>query len=328
MIRYSAIDLFKFFFLFLLITNVTTSASQASSCNEAHRLQAGLPVEGELSIDSANFDFCDGSRFDICESDLKDGDWFSYSTSLAEIRIIKVEVNGEIPPLVDIFEGDCDNLSCESISLLTTAGSFKFFENKVGVGYFFYVYTTFAFGGMPYVISIEEIDPPLGDDIEAAISLSTEDLPYVGDFTTYGARSDSNLDACALVGTYGVWFKYQTTLQSEKVVLRAIDGFGQSMNVGVQYASDGGNFNCVVYSPLIYYTESVEWIVESGKIYFILVASPSPEISATFQFSLQSRTFDGIPNDSIPTSGKVHVVSPTLFMIASISVIGHHVFSR
>ncbi|KAL7468034.1 hypothetical protein ACHAXS_008256 [Conticribra weissflogii] len=328
MIHYSPIDWYKVCFsLFLLNTKVTNSAAQASSCNEAQRLQAGLPVEGELTIDSANFDFCDGSSgVDISESDLQAGHWFSYSTSLGETRITKVEVNGELPPLVDIFEGDCDSLSCESISSPFTAGSVKFFENKVGVEYFFYVYTSFAVGGTPYVISFEEIDPPLGDNMEAAISLSTEDLPYEGDFTTYGARSDLNLDACALDGPYGVWFTYQTTLQSEKVVLRAVDGFEQFVNVGVQFASDGGDFNCVVYSPSSFFTESVEWIAESGKLYFILVGSPYPEISATFKFSLQSRVMADIPPETIPTSGKTDVLSPSLVTIASILVMGHNFF--
>lgn len=312
MIDYCAVGRFQvWFILFLLKSNVASVASQSSSCSDAQFLQAGLQNKGEITVDSQSFDFCDGSGSSnkISAPELQAGHWFSYVTPLTESRITKVEVSGEIPPLVEVFEGSCDALSCESISSPFTQGSIKFFENKIGVEYFFYVYFPYALGGTSYVIAVDEIDRPLGDDMGGAISLSTTDLPYVGDFTTYGARSDLNLDACALSGYYGVWIMYETTFPSEEVVLRAVDSLEQFMNVGVQVKGEDGGFRCIVSSPATFATESIEWIAESSKSYFILVASSYPETGASFKFSLKSRGSVVSPSESVSSSETVAVMS-------------------
>jgi hypothetical protein len=238
---------------------------------------------------------------------------FLYATPLAESRITRVQVqcsddgcdamSGEIAPIVEIFKGPCDFLTCQDISILQAASE-RLFENEVGVEYLFYVYTMFALGGTPYLLSVEEIEPPLNDNMEGAIALTGQDLPYEGFFTTFGARSDRSLDACGLGGKYGVWFKYQTMSPSQEVVLRATDNLGFVMYAGVQVANDGDLFKCLDYTvvdTLFDTFDDVEWIAETGILYLILIASPSPYYSGAFELTLQSRGDIPAPADaSIP----------------------------
>ena len=285
-------------FLLLLFTDNAIVSAQSSSCGTAQCLQAGSPSEGIITMDSAVFDLCGGGS--ISESELRAGHWFSYATSLSENRITRVQVqclvggcdamSGEIAPILEIFRGPCDSLTCQDISILQAAYD-RLFENEVGVEYFFYVYTLFAAGSAPYLITFEEIEPPPSDNMEGAIALTSQDLPYEGSFTTYGARSDRSLDACGLDGKYGVWFTYQTTWPSQGVVLRATDNLGFAMAVGVQVA-DNKQFACIDYSiaeTLFDVIDKIEWIAESGILYFILIASPSPYYSGEFGLTLQSR---------------------------------------
>jgi hypothetical protein len=303
--------------LFLLFTWNTDTAvlAQSSSCISAQRLQAELPSEGEITMDSTDIDLCGSGTDSFSDSELQAGHWFSYVTSLAENRITHIQVqcsvtgcdamSGEIAPIVEIFRGPCDSLTCEDISSLHAATD-RFFENEVGVEYFIYVYTLFALGGTPYVLSFDEIEPPSSDNMDGAIALTSQDLPYKGSFTTFGARSDLDLDACGLDGGYGVWFTYKTTWPSQSVVLRATDNLGFSMTVGVQVAN-GNHFSCIAYSVVdisfLDVVDEIEWIAESGNIYFILVASPSPEYSGAFELTVQSRGDLQTPaNTSIPGS--------------------------
>lgn len=295
---FSSVICWSEFLLLLSMDKNGIVLSQASSCGTAQRLQVGYPGEGIIMMDSADFDLCGGGG--ISESDLRAGHWFSYATSLAESRITRVQVqcsddgcdamSGEIAPIVEILMGPCDSLTCQDISILQAAND-RLFENEVGVEYFFYVYTMFALGGTPYLLSVEEIKPPPNDNMEGAIALTSKDLPYEGIFTTFGARSDSRLDACGLAGKYGVWFKYQTTSPPQEVVLRATDNLGFVMYGGVQVAN-GDQFNCIDYTivdTLLDTFDDIEWIAETGILYLILIASPSPYYSGAFELTLQSR---------------------------------------
>jgi len=158
-------------------------------------------------------------------------------------------MSGEIAPIIEILMGPCNSLTCQEISILQAAND-RLFENEVGVKYFFYVYTMFALGGTPYLLSVEEIKPK-----------------------------------------YGVWFKYQKTSPPQEVVLRATDNLGFVMYGGVQVAN-GDQFNCIDYTivdTLLDTFDDIEWIAETGIMYLILIASPSPYYSGAFELTLQSR---------------------------------------
>jgi hypothetical protein len=308
---FSSVVLWSKVFLLLFADDASVSA-QSSSCGTAQRLQAGSPREGIITMDSADFDLCGRGIGSIFESELWAGHWFSYTTSLTDNRITRVQVqcsvggcdamSGEIAPLVEIFKGPCDSLTCQDISISLAANE-RLFENEVDAEYFFYVYAAFAVGGTPYLLSLEEIEPAPGDTMEGAIALTSQDLPYEGGFTTYGARSDRSLDACGLDGEYGVWFTYETTLRSQGVVLRATDNLGFAMTVGVQVAN-GDRFTCIDYSvadTLFDFFDKIEWTAESGILYFIIIASPSPDYSGAFKLTLQSRgDIPATANASIP----------------------------
>jgi hypothetical protein len=107
----------------------------------------------------------------------------------------------KITLIVEIFKGPCDSLTCQVISV-SQATNERFFENEVDAEYFFYVYTTFTLGGVPYLLSFEEVKPPPGNNMEGAIALTSQDLPYEGGIKIYCARSDRSLDACGLDGKY------------------------------------------------------------------------------------------------------------------------------
>ncbi len=297
--------------LFLFSTAITAQSSSSSSCSTAQRLQAGVPSEGEITLDSPSFNFCTGGTGEFSESELEAGNWFSYATALTESRIVQIQIQcttsgcdalaGEISPIIEIFEGSCDSLTCEDISALHAA-SIRSFQNELGAEYIIYVYTPFAVGGAPYVLSFDEIEPPPNDGMGDAIAFTSQDLPYQGDFSTYGARSDLDLDACGLEGAYGVWFTYQTTSSSEEIVLRATDSLGAMKSVGVQLAS-GDQFTCITYAFSSFFVESIEWIAESGMVYLILVAEISPDLGDTFALTVQSRGGSPVsPTTTVPAS--------------------------
>ena len=277
--------------LFLLRKNTAVVRAQSSSCTAAQAIQSGAPLDAGSVLQNFDeaIDPCAGINFPA--SDLPAGHWFTFQTSVAENRLMMLDIwcttdATEVTPTVVVFRGSsCDSLTCESVLSHFTTQDPVFFETEVGVTYFMYVYRDDSFyGAVPYTLSIKELEPPINDNIENAVALTSQDLPFKGDYTTLGARSDFSLDACGLEAENGVWFSYNTSFAAEELSLQL--SFTHFIDTIAIQAANGNQLSCVTYgSP---FQNTFEWIAERGTQYFILVTTSLTSLGS-FEFSLQSR---------------------------------------
>ena len=303
-----------FLFIHLSNNNIAFIHAQSSSCNNAQILPSGNPFVAEAL---KNWTEVDISRFtsNVPASDLPPGGhWFTYRTSLNETSMTWFSLTpiltddtseGIHTPDFAIFKGSCASLMLEGVELF---GDLFPFENEVGIDYFIYVYQSLEYYA-PYTLTIEELQPPANDKIENAFALTAQDLPFRGDFTTMGSRSDFSVDGCALYDDKGVWFSYTTSFDMESVALQ-LGGFVTMQHspniVGVQVAN-GDQFTCVAMGDQF---STIEWTAERGVQYLILITWPRHYDSYYFEFKLQSR--GGIMVSPSPTGRSVDppVASP------------------
>ena len=276
-------------FLLILLSIVTDISAQSSSCSTAQVLQPGNQVNGAVLTDYTTSDeFDELNTFPA--SDLQSGHWFTYKPSLTETRLVVIDIEasseGDYPPDFAVFKGSCTSLTLEGVSSLDSL----YFENEIDVVYFIYVFEENtlgpdAFFTYPYNIMIEEVEPPVNDKIENAVALTTDDLPFRGDFTTYGALSDFNTDGCGLEAESGVWFSYETSFAEESLALQlgGFENFLSYPDIGIQVATDD-QFICVDIAN----GDSTGWVAEVGIRYLILVKWVDPANAFSFEFKLQS----------------------------------------
>lgn len=262
-----------------------------SSCSAAQSIVAPFSVnlgslETEITISSP--DYCVTS---VAASTIDEvGFWFSYvpsKTTIARIVVEAVDADGYAPAMA-VFTGSCESLTCmEDISWKSE----YLFQAEADVEYIVFIYSPNGITN-PFTFSLEEIEPPVNDNMENAIPFTQQDLPHKGEFTLGGALSDFGQDACGLFGEYGVWFTYQTTSTMELLVLRVTTGNHGNV-VGIQ-ARDGDNFVCVSIGTA--YGRDHEWTAEGNMQYYILVTDPVAQYGGLNELTLQSR---GVVEDPV-----------------------------
>ncbi|GAX17628.1 hypothetical protein FisN_18Lu297 [Fistulifera solaris] len=255
-----------------------------SSCSTAQSIAAPFSFsESIVGTDNQSYyvDKCTSSV-----SDLPQGHWLVYKPSKSVIASISLDyLDSFTSPLeVIIFKGTCDSLTCVKDYFLQE----QFLQTAPGDQYYILLYRHEGeYWDLPYLVVLEEYDAPVNDEMEGAIALTQDDVPYAGEYTLDGALSDFSEDACALDGSFGVWFTYTTTIPSEQVVLKATTGDNLSFGnvIGVQ-AWDGSSFTCVTTGSNT--RKSVEWIADANVEYYILIGNFVPRIDGPLALIVQS----------------------------------------
>jgi len=307
-------------FLFAIALLVAQKSVVAqSSCSAAQTIsspfetsQGALPVTSNVDISEA-LQIC--SLFDT-SSALGSGQWYSYTPSKDIILQIQLQEEENMFSFlivrVQVFEGSCAALSCPSrLESRIVPDDTWLLDAKAGTRYYIYLFRAQrSSSGHPFSMSVNEIAPPPNDKIENAIALTQADLPYRGEFTTYGALSDFGLDACALFGdAYGVWFTYTSSV-SQRLSLDAGTGNVNDV-VGIQ-VQNGSSFTCIARGST--FGTTLEWNAERGLTYYILVTDPSLLVVNQFEFKLQSIGTLDEPNPTpfLPAPAPAPVFNPVL----------------
>ncbi|GAX18429.1 hypothetical protein FisN_2Lu092 [Fistulifera solaris] len=288
------------YFLLLVFSAIKRAVVSAqSSCSAAQSIQV------QISITPGSIEMSEGFEdiYFLCErplssTDLPPGLWFTYLPSETTVARISTDTvtNEEFSyaSAMAIFADSCDSLTC--IEEISGDGE-VLFQAEAGIKYFILVYREWGTTEDPLTLSLDEIVAPSNDNWENAIPLTHQDLPYKGDFTTFGALSDFNQDACGLEASYGVWFTYTTTLPEETVLLKTTSSTLADV-IGIQ-ARSGEGVACVAMGN----PQSTEWTAVADTQYYILITDHDPAYGAAFELSLQSRTFLGPPTSpAIPDS--------------------------
>jgi hypothetical protein len=286
------------YFSLLLFSAIKIAlVSAQSSCSAAQSIQA------QISIPPGSIEMSEGFEdiFFLCEkplssADLMPGLWFSYlpsETTVARIATdtLTDEEGSFYASEMAIFGDSCDSLTCIDDTCCDGA---ILFQAEAGIKYFILLYRQRGSTEDPLTLSLDKIVAPPNDNWENAVPLTHQDLPYKGDFTTFGALSDFNQDACGLEAAYGVWFTYTTTLPEETVLLKTTQSTLADV-IGIQARSGEGMVCVAMGNPL-----STEWTAVANTQYFILITDHVPEYGAAFELSLQSRTFLGPPTSPNP----------------------------
>lgn len=278
--------------LILFTTGEKAVVSAQSSCSAAQRISAPFSVNPESLTAASGFI----NSFSVCNEALPPGLWFSYipsKTTIVHFSMEAIDAKG-YPAAMLILKGSCDS----SLICVDRYFSEKYsFQADAGSEYFILLYRIHESDDDPFRFSLEELDPPFNDNVENAFSLTQEDLPYQGEFTTSGALSDFDQDACGLFGKYGVWFTYKTSLSNQLLVLRATTGNTMDV-VGIQALTENG-FVCVALGST--FGSTIEWTADANVQYYILVTDPSPKQSnGAFEFTLQSRGILNLPQTPDP----------------------------
>ena len=292
---------------YVLLLLTTPSRAQSASCTTAQNLQLGtvdaaaLTAEIDTFLDTSALTNRPASDFP------PEGQWFTYKTLQTESIVTKfffettsTESCASIfIPDFAIFKGSCSSLLFE-----LEERELAVLEVEAGIDYFIFVYIEGDPADSldlraPYTITVEEWEPPANDKIENAIALTTEDLPFKGDYTFTGARSDFSEDGCALDGeAAGVWFSYTTSFAEEAIVLQLSgfpDNFIPRTTVGIQVATGDQPICVAIGDPY----DPIEWVAVGGIRYDVLVTWIFPEDIFSFEFKLQSR--GGILTTPSPT---------------------------
>jgi hypothetical protein len=251
---YYSHNVFGLLFLLCHLSSTTNTSvfiqAQSSSCVTAQTVQAGTPFVAVALTDATDDDISSQlNNNNLPASDLPPGHWFTYKTSLNETRTTLLSVDTIVAddfqilyePDLAIFQGSCDSLSLVYDSNIAIS-----IQIEVGVDYLIYVYNQYD-NFSPYTLSIWELEPPENDKMENAVALTSQDLPFRGEFATYGARSDFSEDSCALEFESGVWFSYTTSFAQEEVSLQ-LEGFPftfeSGTSVGIQVGT-GDQVTCI-----------------------------------------------------------------------------------
>jgi hypothetical protein len=252
-----------------------------SSCSAAQSIAAPFSIdESIVGTDDQSY-FADKCTSSV--SDLPQGHWLVYKPSKSVIARVSRDFALDGVEVI-IFKGVCDSLTCVKDYFLQE----QFLQTAPGDQYYILLY---RFEGeawdLPYLVVLEEYEAPVNDKMEGAIALTQDDVPYAGEYTLDGALSDFSEDACALDGSFGVWFTYTTTIPSEQVVLKATTGDDLSFGnvIGVQ-ALDGSSFRCVTTGTAI--EGSVRWVAEANVEYYILIGNLVPRIDGPLALIVQS----------------------------------------
>ena len=328
MMKQSYSNLFGLLFLLCHLSNkLVFIQAQSPSCTSAQTLQPGNPFEAVALTNSTDVDI---SQFtiNVLASDLPPGHWYTYTTSLSETRMTWFNIEPIYTdgialvdtPRIAIFKGSCDSLSLVGMTYRDFGAIDGVpLENEVGVDFYIYIYHE-LFNLYPYTFTIAELEPPMNDKIANAVALTSQDLPFRGEFTTLGSRSDFSDDRCGLDAEYGVWFSYTTSFAQEDVSLQ-LEGFPLSTEVAVSslvgiQAVIGGQVICIANG---YEHSPVDWTAKRGIQYMILITWVNPADSFMFELQIQSR--GGIldsPSSSKQTSSDAAAAFDTALMISGL----------
>jgi len=264
-----------------------------SSCSTAQNISAPFQTRQVELQEFSNVDIAEALK--ICSlfntsAALGSGLWLSYTPtrdSIVQVRArFEDPISSSLLPYFQVFQGSCAALTCPSRLERHIPSNDMLLDAESGVQYYIYFYRPQRAGpSKPFSISVNEIAPPPNDNIENAVALNRTALPYRGEFTTYGALSDFDLDACALFGdAYGVWFSYTSSV-SERLSLEASTGNLNNV-IGIQVQNGGNGFTCIARGSS--FGTTIEWIAESGVTYYILVTDPSLLVVNPFEFKLQT----------------------------------------
>lgn len=283
----------------VVLSNLVALVRAQSSCSTPQVISAAPTTINPGLIQSSNggtssYDICQAIDFSSSTLQVGTGLWFSYTpntTKIVHVFVKPVDVDGS-PPDFLILKGSCDSLRCEEEAISNEVH----FQAEPDVEYLIYIFRSYQYVGEDaFTFTLEEIEPPINDNIENAIPLTHQDLPYQAEFTTYGALSDFNEDACGLDGEYGIWFSYTTTLSTEYLTLEVTTGNTADV-VGIQRrAADGWVCEYIGSS----FGSDLEWMASSNVEYYILVGDPEPAYAGAFEFTLQSRSYLDSPTSAL-----------------------------
>ena len=273
--------------LLLIFANSQTTIvrAQSTACSAAQSVSAPFSVTpGSVEAVEDSFVFpgytsCDDAS-DSGSSVFPAGIWFRYTPSSTTIARVHVEASDELQSSVAtvVSTGTCDSLTCVDLSL-TAIEDEVLFQADAGVEYLIYAFSD-ADVSDPFTLFLEEVEPPANDNMESAVALTFEDLPFTGNFTTVGALSDVEQDVCMLGGYHGVWFTFQTAPSQEPLALRATT-LNTGEVLGVQSVA-GDSSECVAPSS----KSTIEWTAEGGVEYYLLVTEPLDSYGGPFELTL------------------------------------------
>ena len=287
----------KIFFYFTLLVQASKLVSAQTSCSSE---EVSLPFVSESSLPSSSYTSfkswqqCDDGASSWNAADLGDGQWHTYTPSRDVVLTFQIEegpgagsYTGRIPS-VQVFSGSCSQLACVAFRNLPLDESFV---AEGGVTYFFWIHCSRQFEGCAltgdFIFRLYANPIPENDKIENALPISPPVL--LEGFNKAGALSDFYLDKCGLTGlVYGVFFQYTPTapevlslsVSYKDNTIPAID-MGKP-NVGIMYVQEDGTLNCLDRTAF-----DIEFPVQAGVSYYILVASPVPGDFKTFDLSLR-----------------------------------------